>query len=32
VNPVCGCDGKTHFNACQAASEGVSVMAVGACK
>lgn len=30
--PVCGCDGKTYDNACKAASAGVNVSAVGACK
>ena len=30
--PVCGCDGKTYPNACQAGSAGVSVASNGACK
>jgi hypothetical protein len=29
---VCGCDGKTHSNACMAASVGVSVKYKGPCK
>jgi hypothetical protein len=30
-DPVCGCDGKTHGNACDAHGEGVSVAKKGAC-
>ena len=30
-NPVCGCDGKTYANACQAESAGANIMKEGAC-
>ena len=30
-DPVCGCDGETHSNACMAAAKGVAVMSEGAC-
>lgn len=29
--PVCGCDGKTYSNACQARTSGVTSWTVGAC-
>ena len=30
-DPVCGCDGQTHGNACGAASKGVNIKSKGAC-
>lgn len=31
VDPVCGCDGVTYDNACQAFAKGVSLQSVGKC-
>lgn len=32
VDPVCGCDGVTYFNACEAHVHGVSIASAGACE
>ena len=31
IDPVCGCDGQTHNNACEANRAGISVASAGAC-